>query len=133
MIRSLSLLLVCALAGCGGSSGQTVQGKVTFADGSPLAKGVVVYVGKTGTYRGAIQADGSYQLKDVAKGDYQVAITGATEGGASGEPQYDDKGNYIEPPATKITWLIKETYADADRSGLAKTVPGDYAIQVDKP
>ncbi len=125
---------LCLMAGCGGSKGTGVTGKVTFADGSPLTKGTVVYSGKTGTFQSAIKPDGTYTLDKVLEGDYRVAITGAQEGGGGpSEMKYDDKGNYIAPPPVTITPLIKSTFEDPEKSGLSKKVPGDYNIKVEKP
>ncbi len=125
---------LCLLAGCGGPSGTSVTGKVAFGDGSPLTKGVVTYSGKTGTYQGTIQPDGTYTLQGVLNGDYGVAITGAEEGAApSSEMKYDDQGNYIAPPPAKVTSLIKSTFTNPEQSGITKKVPGDYNITVEKP
>ena len=130
------LILACCLAllaGCGGPGGAAVSGKVTYTDGSPLPKGVVVYTGKGGSYQSAIASDGTYTLENVAEGSYQVVITGAFEGDAQvPEMQYDADGNYIETPAPQRTPLISDRYTNPDESGLSVTVPGNYDLQVEK-
>lgn len=129
--------LACLIAGCsGGASGTTITGKVTFGDGSPLTKGVVVINGESGSSRGAINPDGTFTLENVVDGEYQVGITGAKEGGeAETDMQYDEQGNYIESkPAAEPKSLIADKYSDPTQSGLTLKVPSDkYEIQVEKP
>lgn len=134
-------ILACLVAGCsGGSGGRTITGKVTFSDGSPLTKGVLSITNDDASSRGAIKPDGTFTLENVLDGEYLVAITGATEGGANGETgddsmQYNEQGNLIEAsPAAAPKSLIPEKYADPTKSGLTLTVPSDkYEIQVEKP
>jgi hypothetical protein len=71
------------IAGCGGKL-YPVHGTVTLEDGTPLKKGMVIFEGtiegKTVMARGALQADGSYQLSTnkpedgVPPGRYRVLI-----------------------------------------------------------
>jgi hypothetical protein len=59
-------------AGCGKRL-YPVYGKVTFEDGKPLAKGMIVFEGNIGESvvmaRGMVQPDGSYQLSTYKQGD----------------------------------------------------------------
>src|SRR5437899_2247879 len=73
--RILPVALVLALGaavGCGKGL-YPVRGKVTLEDGTPLAKGLVVFESTQEkspiTARGDIQADGSYQLSTAKPGD----------------------------------------------------------------
>jgi len=131
LILAVSL---CLIFGCGGKAGTSATGKVTFSDGTPLTKGVVVYSSKAGSFQGAIKQDGTYTLAGVPNGEYRVAITGAEEGGnVSLEMKYDAQGNYIQSPPATIVPLIKPKFADLENSELSKKVPGDYNITVEKP
>jgi hypothetical protein len=65
-------LLVAALAGCGGGM-YPVRGTVTYDDGTPVTKGLVVFERVSGgpavTARGQIQPDGRYELSTDKPGD----------------------------------------------------------------
>jgi hypothetical protein len=67
-----ALVVLTAAAGCSGGR-VPVTGKVAFADGSPLAEGMVIcetQVGeKTVSARGKLTADGSFQLGTYKPGD----------------------------------------------------------------
>jgi len=64
-------LLAVALAGCGGK--YPVRGTVTYDDGTPVTKGLVVVErvggGPAVTARGEIQSDGRYELSTDKPGD----------------------------------------------------------------
>src|SRR5262245_6096830 len=80
----VALAALLGAAGCGGGL-HSVRGKVTFEDGTPLTKGLVLFEGKDGertiTARGDVRPDGSYQLGTNKPGDgapagkYRVAVT----------------------------------------------------------
>ena len=124
--------VLCLLAGCaGGEGGQTVTGKVTLSDGTPLKKGVVNLANEKNSYRGAVTPEGQYTIEDVQSGDYKVSISGAYDGGevtatADGHVPADAK-------PSPITYLIDTKYENPDESGLTVKVPGDYNLKVDKP
>jgi hypothetical protein len=71
-LLAASLVLVFSAAGCG-SRLYSVRGTVTLEDGTPLAKGMVMFEsngeGTTVMARGEIKPDGSYQLSTYRTGD----------------------------------------------------------------
>ena len=146
LIPSLLLLLV----GCGGSGGQTINGKISFTDGAPLSRGVVVLVSEEFSYRGVVTPDGSYEVLGVQSGTYNVAITGTSASTSGGDDNADgmawdqDTGQYLAPPPAEAGTggskksdgpanLLAAKYSKADESGLTLTVPGDYTLTVDSP
>ncbi len=80
---ALALGLTLSVGGCGNGM-YPVRGSVTLADGTPLARGLVIFERVDGgpplTARGNIQADGRYELSTERSGDgappgrYKVAI-----------------------------------------------------------
>jgi hypothetical protein len=114
-----------------------VLGKVTFKDGKPLPRGVVIFTpdGAKGNAsqhepRGEINAEGSYKLSTtpslagVSPGWYTVTIVAQ-------EP-YDESKSSWDPP-----WLINRKYGNRQTSALAvevieKAEPGRYDFQVSK-
>ena len=64
-------VLLAALVGCGGK--YPVRGSVTYDDGTPLTKGLVIFERVGGgppiTARGEIQPDGRYELSTDKPGD----------------------------------------------------------------
>jgi hypothetical protein len=78
-IPFLFLFVCCLIAGC--SNGMVaVSGKVTFEDGSPVTRGVVMFNDGLHSATGTIQPDGSYILGALEEaggihpGDYAVAV-----------------------------------------------------------
>ena len=133
-LAGLVLILVGGLAGCGGPGGVTVEGTVSFMDGSPLPRGVVSITGDAGAFQGAIAADGKYKIENVASGTYGVAITGAMDGEPDLSMNYDEEGNFAEKEAQEPKSLIDAAYGDPTGSGLKLEVPGgDYNIKVNRP
>jgi hypothetical protein len=121
--------LLLAAAGCG-QRHYPVGGKVTFEDGTPLTEGMVVFETGQGekkiTARGAIQADGSYQLSTHKPGDgvppgaYRALIA---------PPSPKDPENPEKSP-------FDERFTDFKTSGLEFTVqagPNDIPIRVSRP
>ena len=133
----MSIVGLLGSIGCSGDGGQTIEGKVTFADGSPLGLGALVLTNGKNSYTSAINSDGSYKIDKVLSGDYKVAISGAMIGGvkaAEFQMDYDEKGNYVAPPeAQPPVPLIRESFSNPETSNLTLKVPGPYEIKVEKP
>lgn len=124
---AMLLLLPLALAGCG--RGQyPVRGKVSYDDGTPMTKGLVVFESQDGkaavTARGELADDGTYQLGTTKPGDgapagkYRVLVTPRIEDPDAPEPAFDRR------------------YADFSTSGLEYEVkPGvnEFPITVTRP
>jgi hypothetical protein len=75
-----STIAIISLVGCGGDGPATypVEGRITFADGKPLAGGVVEFQPadkqtESFSSRGRIQPDGTYQMSTFAANDGVVA------------------------------------------------------------
>lgn len=130
-----------AAVGCWGTGDAgdrvSVAGKVTFKDGKPVPRGVVIFTPDSSKEnkslhepRGAIDAAGNYKLsttpgqEGASPGWYTVTIV-------SQEP-YDESKSSWDPP-----WLINRKYGNRATSGLAAEVirdpePGRYDFQVSK-
>jgi hypothetical protein len=124
----LCLVWMLAVSGCGAKNTSPVTGKVTFADGKPLAKGTVVFDDGEHVSKANIQSDGSYRLDYHGSGDgappgsYDVYIIGAAE---------------YESGSSNAKLLIDEKYTGAKKSGLKFEVKDGQAnvfdIQVSAP
>jgi hypothetical protein len=111
-VLPLALVPLIGAAGCGNGL-HPVRGKVTFDDGKPLARGIVVFESKEAerkvTARGEIQEDGTYELGTRQPGDgapagaYRVLIA----------PQED-----IDAPAPERQVTFDSRYRDFKTSGL---------------
>jgi hypothetical protein len=123
---SVALLAVLS-AGCGARY-HPVHGKVTYEDGTPVTKGIVVFESKGAdkalTARGDLQSDGTYRLGTQKPGDgapagmYRVLVT----------PRIED------PDAPEVTF--DRRFADFNTSGLefeVKSGDNDFPIQVSRP
>jgi len=112
-IASLSLF-VCL--GC--SNQHRLTGKVTFSDGQPVTKGMVIFSNGAFQARGEIQADGSYTASSTGKndglpkGEYKVTVSGVTK-------TVSGKNNPMPFPVT----LCDDKYLDVNTTDLACTVP----------
>jgi len=77
------------LTGC--SDHAQISGTVTLTDGTPVARGHVVFENDTISARGEIQPDGSFRMgtrsatDGVPRGEYTVYLTGATQVGQAVE------------------------------------------------
>jgi hypothetical protein len=90
IVINLVMFAAAGFAGCNSNSSATVGGQVTL-NGRPLAKGIINFsaadaVGGTG---GGEIASGSYEVKNLKPGKYQVHIAGVPEGKIimPGDPQ----------------------------------------------
>lgn len=138
----LVLISVLFLAGCGEPK---VKGKVTFPDGTPLKRGMVMFQNDQIMASGNISANGTYsvgRLKDgdgVPPGKYQVYLSGTqvfdaddtapeVEIGASGLP--------TSPGHIAATVdLVDRKFTSPNSSGLNCDVSGNmtFDIKVEAP
>ncbi len=117
-----------------------VTGKVTLDDGSAAPGGAVNLSGEAGSFRGAIESDGTYTIENVADGEYAVAVTGVMDAEPSDDETggmgtfNDETGEYDEPAAAEEPKsLIKDIYSNPTTSGLTITVPGgSYDLKLDR-
>jgi hypothetical protein len=114
--RVLVLFGALALAGCGGKS--PVRGTVTLDDGTPVAKGMVVFertdAGQPVTARGEIKPDGRFELSTDKPGDgvppgtYKVLISSLDLSDVPDEKKnlpYDIK--YLKFETSGLTFEVK--------------------------
>jgi hypothetical protein len=125
----VALLLLLMVAGCGKAQ-YPVRGKVTFEDGTPVTKGMVVFESMEGekmSARGEVQTDGSYQLSTHKPGDgvpagkYRVLVA----------PKLN-----IDSPQPERDRLFDPRYEKFESSGLefeVKSGSNEFAIQVTRP
>ena len=106
LVRSLSLTWVClalaVLPGCGDNSKGRVTGKVTYK-GAPVTGGMIALTPSSGSgsaFTIPIQADGSFNAKDVPLGQMGVAIStdGVPEAGGPKPPPGVQMPSTIQPP-----------------------------------
>jgi hypothetical protein len=132
-VLPVMLLLLFGTVGCG-SKLYPVRGKVTFADGSPVTEGMVVFesVDKEPALaaRGQIQADGTFELSTHQAGDgapagkYRVLVA----------PKYD--ANAVDKkPRQPAPFDVRYTDFKTSRLEFEVTAsgPNDFAIYVAKP
>ena len=125
--------LIC-VTGC--SKGATVKGKVTFADGTPLTVGEVVFQTETRMASGRIQADGTYKLSSASESDgvppghYGVRIVGAYD--SSNMPPGISLSEAAKFPPIP---LINKKFEKTETSELTCEVKGSmtFDITVTKP
>jgi hypothetical protein len=124
-------LLLLGVSGCGPKL-HAVRGKVSYADGTPVSEGMVVFEGRgpdnAVTARGEIQTDGGYRLGTYKPGDgalagkYRVLVT----------PKSDP--NAVDRPAAPPPFDAR--FMDFQSSGLEFEVtaagPNDFPITVDR-
>ena len=112
------MLLLLMIIGCGGSSGQAIQGKVSY-QGKTVTNGVINFMPTSGKpFGGPIQSDGTYQCK-LPVGSYQVVISAPApipDGWKEGDP----------PPSGKPQ--IPGKYAVAKTSGLTAEISSDTSV-----
>lgn len=98
-------LFVCSLVvGCGDSA-SNLTGTVTF-DGTPIAKGSVVFVKEGGAVReGGVIQDGTFQVK-LPPGKYNVEVNATKVVGTRKQKGFDGKEEVIE----MVEEMIPERY-----------------------
>ena len=122
LILSISLLFS---VGCG--QNVRVTGKVTFEDGSPLTKGVVIFNAGATESKAPIEEDGSYTVgtlksnDGLPRGTYRVYITGA-----SLFPGINAKGAPLGP----VVHLVDTKFAAPETSGLTCEVKGSMTHNI---
>jgi hypothetical protein len=123
-VACLACLVIPAL-GCGGSTKRdsgSVTGRVLLKDGSsPDAGAVNLYSPSSGDSAQAIlKADGTFRLKQVPVGEYQVSVTPPSEL-PPGDP------NYVAHPPSKIP----PKYFSAATSGFTTSIEqGDNPLEL---
>lgn len=139
LMRTLTALLIVVVAGCGSAGLKTypVEGRIIYTDGSPVKGGTVNFVAESDNAadgksmsnyaRGAIEADGSFQLitnrelKGAVAGVHRVAIDEPPVAGSD----YDVMQAERKKPA------VLPKYASYDTSGLEVTIePRSNAITI---
>jgi len=116
--------LVVSGCGGGGPAKHAVSGRVTFVDGSPLTKGIVVFASPSGNSRGVLDADGRYALGTAAARD--GAVSGLYRVFLAGPIFRDDPGQvgeYLEN-AERSEALVNPKFGDPTTSELSCEVAG---------
>jgi hypothetical protein len=134
-------LLTAVLVTVGCAGGTDVSGKVTF-QGKPVVYGTVVLIGSDGIPRsGAIQPDGSFQVKGAKLGKAKVAVSsppppGAAKGGRPkvGREAEDrapaDAGEPVNPELAKNWVQLPDKYADATKSELTAEIKAGTPLEL---
>ena len=88
------ILFICCLSvflvGCSGKV--SIEGTVTYPDGTPLTLGTVIFEKENYQVAGQVDANGHYRLSEIRPGDgilpgnYAVRVSAQTGGSSSGEP-----------------------------------------------
>jgi hypothetical protein len=126
ILRFLILsILICSI-GC--SKGNSVTGKVTFPDGSPLTRGEITFSTPTFVAAGMIQPDGRYSIRannmkeGIPSGTYSVTVKAYEE--AQENP--DGMMENLKPAKS----LIDTKYASPNTSGLTCEVTGTMTFDI---
>jgi hypothetical protein len=114
--RAVLLLAVAfACSGCGSNQAK-VTGTITYGT-NPVTRGQISFIGSDGqSASGTINADGTYVVFNVPRGEVTVAIVSTA---AEGEGKL---GAAILPQAPTIKSLIPVRYNDEKSSGLKYTI-----------
>jgi hypothetical protein len=121
-VRVVLFVVLCiSLSGCGGEKRLPITGSVTV-DGTPLAKGYVIFIPDSGTpgpTAGADIVDGVYEVdasKGVFEGKFKVEINGwrdsdkTYEDSVTGE-EFAEPEQFLPAKFNKETELIAELNA----------------------
>ena len=130
--RIIVALGVCLLLLVGCGKNVKVRGKITFEDGSPLTKGMVIFQTGSTQSKAPIEKDGSYVVgtlkadDGLPRGTYQVYITGAVDA-----PGISVMG----APLGALVEHIDSKFTKPETSGLTCEVKGrmTYDITVTPP
>jgi hypothetical protein len=134
------IILVVICLGC--NSNESLSGKVTFPDGSPLDCGVVIFENEGKQSKGFINSDGIYVMGSnktndgLPHGKYRVCIQGAVRLGESEKTMEMDGKLSLSSMTSNITPSIAKKYTGFDTSGLTFVVDGTtktFDIQVERP
>ncbi len=118
LFGAVSLLL---LAGCG-SGNAKISGRITFPDGKPLTKGVVIFQSATNVAKGMLDADGRYVIGSqyaadgLPPGTYKVFIALASELDPTFVPPSND------PDALRYISLVAERFCSEQTTPLSGEV-----------
>ena len=123
----LVVMATVTFVGC--SDRVAVTGTVTYADGSPVQVGQVVFTDDKLAFRGSLDQNGAYKLGGIKNGDgitpgrYQIYLidTETTE--------TDEKGN------TRAIKHVAQKYLDPETSEITCEIKGkmDFDFEVKRP
>jgi hypothetical protein len=125
-LRFLMLFVLVFFIGC--SKGNSVTGKVTFPDGSPLTRGEVIFSTPSFVAAGMIQSDGTYSIRannmkeGIPSGTYSVTVK------AYEDIQENPDGIMENLKPAKS--LIDTKYASSATSGLTCEVKGTMTFDI---
>jgi hypothetical protein len=147
ILTSVIAIIVLFLSGCGQIK---VSGKVTFADGTPLSTGKVIFENATDSYTAQIHEDGTFSLGTLTDGTgipadkYNVAVFAAEK--ISQEVNSLSAKKPIAKPTKplvrrtpkkpNIKFLVAEKYRSPKTSGIKYDIKKnirDIVIVVEKP
>jgi hypothetical protein len=122
------VLLAGAVAGCGGKSGATVSGTVSYK-GKPVTSGEVVFLSPDGkaTVRAPIGPDGTYTAQHVPVGPAKLGVDNPPPAGNLGAAEVE-KPAANDPEVQEMKAKASHyaatppRYADPNQSGLSYTV-----------
>lgn len=136
----LLFLAVCCLLFTGCSDQVQVKGKVMLTDGTPIARGQVIFERDAFSASGDIQPDGSYVMGSLKandglpKGEYVVYVRGATETGKSTEfRSVGPDGKPVTSSIPSLTSVVAKEYTSASTSPLKCDVQKSMTFNVEVP
>ena len=139
--RSPLFLIACSLSllvGC--SNNVQVKGKVTLTDGTPVARGHVIFEQGAFAAQGEIQPDGSYKMGSLKatdglpKGEYVVYIRGATQTGKPVEGKsLGGGGKMVSMSINLLDSVVAKDYTSGSTSPLKCNVQGSMTFDIEVP
>ena len=139
--QSPLFLIACSfflLVGC--SNNAQIKGKVTLTDGTPVARGHVIFEQGAFAAQGEIQPDGSYTMGSLKatdglpKGEYVVYIRGATQAGNAVNFQTlgaDGKMTTMSIPS--LDSVVAKDYTSGTTSPLRCNVQKSMTFDIEVP